>query len=147
MQVPYADLESLAGQEIGVTAWTVLSQDRVNAFADATGDHQWVHVDVDRATREIGGPIAHGFLTLSLLPALGSKLLEIPGAKQVLNYGVNKVRFPSMARVGCSVRLHQTCMSVSNRSGGKQLVSNCTIEIDGEARPACVAETIILVFG
>jgi acyl dehydratase len=147
LSVAYRDLETLAGREIGATGWQAVMQEQVNAFAEATGDRNWVHVDLERAKREIGGPIAHGFLTLSLLPALGGQLLAIPDATRVLNYGVNKVRFPGMARVGCSLRLRQTCVSVCERAGGKELISSCTIEIDGEGRPGCVAETIILVFG
>ena len=99
-EIAYADLKSLEGQEIGISDWLLVDQDRVNKFADATDDHQWIHVDVERATREIGGPIAHGYLTLSLIPNLGADLLHVTGVTRGINYGSNKVRFTGMVRVG-----------------------------------------------
>jgi acyl dehydratase len=146
-KVSYADLESLAGQEVGVFDWHTIDQDRVNKFADATGDHQWIHVDVARATKEIGGPIAHGFLTLSLLPMLGSEVLRVEGTTRGINYGSDKVRFTNMVPVGSKVRLRQKCLSVEGKSGGKQMKMEATVEIEGQDRPALVAESITVLYG
>lgn len=146
-EVAYADIQSLVGQEIGVSDWLEVSQERVNQFAEATGDHQWIHVDVERATKEMGGPIAHGYLTLSLIPFLGAKLLKITGVTRGINYGSDKVRFTNMVRVGKRVRMRQKLLSAEPKSGGLQLKNECTIEIEGEDRPACVAETISVVYG
>ena len=140
------DLGKLVGQETGVSDWLQITQERVNAFADATGDHQWIHVDVERATREIGGPIAHGFLTLSLIPHLSAGMLPVRGVSRGINYGSDKVRFTSMVRVGKRIRLRQKLLAAEPKSGGMQLKNLCTIEIEGEERPACVAETITLLF-
>jgi acyl dehydratase len=145
--VEFKDVPGLVGQETGVSDWVEISQERVNKFAEATGDFQWIHVDVERATREIGGPIAHGFLTLSLIPFLSSGLLQINGVTRALNYGSDKVRFTSMVRVGKRVRLRQKLLSAEPKAGGLQLKSECTIEIEGEERPALVAETILVFFG
>ena len=145
--IPYADVESLAGQEIGVSDWFEVSQDKVNLFAEATGDHQWIHIDVERATREIGGPIAHGYLTLSLIPMLGAQILRVEGVTRGINYGANKVRFTGMVRVGKRVRMRQKLLSAEPKAGGLQLTNECTIEIEGEERPACVAETLSVIYG
>ena len=145
--VAYADIRSLVGQEVGVSDWTEVTQDRVNQFAEATGDHQWIHVDVERATREIGGPIAHGYLTLSLIPMLGAQILRVEGVTRGINYGCNKVRFTGMVRVGKRVRMRQRLVAVEDKSGGLQLTNECTIEIEGEERPACVAETLSVIYG
>jgi acyl dehydratase len=144
--VAFADVGKLVGQEVGVSDWVQIDQDRVNQFADATGDHQWIHVDVERATREIGGPIAHGYLTLSLIPMLSEGLMNVTGVTRGVNYGSNKVRFTSMVRVGKKVRLRQKLLSAEPKSGGLQLINECTIEIEGEERPACVAETISVIY-
>jgi acyl dehydratase len=144
--VEVKDLDGLVGQEVGVSNWLEITQSRVNEFADATGDHQWIHVDVERATREIGGPIAHGYLTLSLIPHLSAGLLPVKGVTRGINYGSDKVRFTSMVRVGKRIRLRQRLLGVEPKSGGVQLKSQCTIEIEGEERPACVAETLSLLF-
>lgn len=146
-KVAYADLESLAGTEIGVSDWHVIDQDRVNMFADATGDHQWIHIDVERATKEMGGPIAHGYLTLSLLPMLSGEVLNVSGVSRGINYGSDKVRFTNMVRVGSKVRLRQKCKSVVEKSGGKQMIMESTVEIDGQDRPALVAEAISVLYG
>ena len=147
MDVDYKDLPSLVGQETGVSDWLEISQARVNQFAEATGDHQWIHVDVERATREIGGPIAHGYLTLSLIPFLGAGLLNVKGVTRGINYGSDKVRFTNMVRVGKRVRMRQKLIGAEPKSGGMQMRNECTIEIEGEDRPACVAETISIVYG
>jgi acyl dehydratase len=144
--VAFADVGKLVGQEVGVSDWVQIDQDRVNKFADATGDHQWIHVDVERATKEIGGPIAHGYLTLSLIPMLSAGLMNVTGVTRGVNYGSNKVRFTSMVRVGKKVRLRQKLLSAEPKSGGLQLINECTIEIEGEERPACVAETISVIY-
>jgi len=139
---------NLAGQEIGVSDWVEISQDRINAFAEATGDHQWIHVDVARAAKEMPGgkTIAHGYLTLSLIPWLAGGLLRIEGVTRGINYGSNKVRFTNMVPVGSKVRARQKLLSAEARAGGLQLISEVTIEIEGQQRPACIAETISIIY-
>ena len=140
------ELSDAVGEELGSSDWLTIEQDRVDAFADATGDHQWIHVDVDRAKDgPFGGTIAHGYLTLSLIPYLGSQVfaLETPGAK--LNYGVNKVRFPNPVRVGARIRNTVSVGEVTDLPSGKQLVLKHVISIDGEDKPACIAETVVLL--
>jgi acyl dehydratase len=144
--VEIKDLPGMIGQEVGVSDWLLVDQDRVNLFADATGDHQWIHIDVERATREIGGPIAHGYLTLSLIPHLSAGLLPVKGVTRGINYGSDKVRFINMVRVGKRVRLRQKLIGAEPKAGGMQIKNECTIEIEGEAKPACVAETISVVY-
>jgi acyl dehydratase len=142
----FEEIEAVAGQEIGTTDWVEITQERVNQFADATGDHQWIHVDVEKAKDgPFGGTIAHGYLTLSLVPWLGSMLfsLQTPGAK--LNYGVNKVRFPNPVRVGSRIRSRVTINAVVDIPAGKQLTVGHVIEVEGEDKPACVAETVVLL--
>lgn len=146
-EIAFSDLETLAGQEVGVSDWHVIDQDRVNMFADATGDHQWIHVDVERAKKELGTPIAHGFLTLSLLPMLGSEVLRVSGTTRGINYGSDKVRFTNMVPVGSKVRLRQKCLSVEPKAGGKQMKMEATVEIEGQERPALVAESITVLYG
>lgn len=144
-----AGLEALAGQEVGASDWLTITQELVDRFADATFDHQWIHCDVDRARREspYGGPVAHGFLTLSLIPGFRSRILTLTGVSRVINYGVNRVRFPNAVRVGARVRGVQTIRTVERTaSGAARVVSGFVIEIDGESKPACVAETVMLVF-
>ena len=145
--VEFSDLAGLVGQEVGVSDWLEITQERVNQFAEATGDHQWIHVDVERATREIGGPIAHGYLTLSLIPFLGAGLLNVKGVTRGINYGSDKVRFTNMVRVGKRVRMRQKLIGAEPKAGGMQLKNECTIEIEGEERPACIAETISVIYG
>jgi acyl dehydratase len=140
------ELAALAGEELGTSDWLEIDQDRVNRFADATGDHQWIHVDVERAAAgPFGGTIAHGYLTLALVPFLGSQVfsLETPGAK--VNYGVNKVRFPSPVRVGSRIRSRVTLGQVTDIPAGRLLTLRHTIEIEGEDKPACVAEAVVLL--
>ncbi len=145
----FATLPSLAGSEIGVSDWLTVDQNRINLFADATGDHQWIHVDTERATRELPGgkTIAHGYLTLSLIPAMTEGLMEIEGLTRVINYGTDKVRFTAMVPVGSRLRARQKLLRAEPKGGGLQLVSEVTVEIEGEKRPACVAEIIMLVYG
>jgi acyl dehydratase len=142
----FEDIESAAGEEIGTTEWVEITQERVDQFADATGDHQWIHVDVEKAKQgPFGGTIAHGYLTLSLVPWLGSQVftLDTPGAK--LNYGVNKVRFPSPVPVGSRVRAKVSVGEVTDVPAGKQLTLKYVVEIEDQDKPACVAETVVLL--
>ena len=145
-KVEYSDLPRLAGEEMGVSEWLEISQERVNKFAEATEDFQWIHVDVDRAEREIGGTIAHGYLTLSLIPLLGQSVMEVQGVERALNYGSDKVRFVNMVKVGRRVRMRIKLLAVEPKGGGLQVKAENTIEIEGESKPACIAETITLYF-
>jgi acyl dehydratase len=144
---PFADLESIVGQEVGVSPWHQITQSQVNKFAEATGDHQWIHVDVERATKELGAPIAHGYLTLSLLPMLSAQVMRVEGVTRGINFGCNKVRFTNMVPVGSRVRLKQRCLKVEERAGGKQMTMESTIEIEGKDRPAAVVEAISIIYG
>jgi acyl dehydratase len=142
----FDQLSEAVGEDLGTTDWLEVTQERVDAFADATGDHQWIHVDVERAEEgPFGGPSAHGYLTLSLIPQFTPELfsLETPGAR--LNYGLNKVRFPNPVKVGAKIRATAQIAEVSDVPTGKQMVTRYTIEIDGESKPACVAETVVLL--
>jgi len=139
-----AELPSLQGQELEASPWIEVTQERVNTFADATDDHQWIHVDVERAKKEspFGGPIAHGYLTLSLLIPLWSHVLTVVDASSVVNYGLNKVRFPAPVPVGGRIRLTATLTDVTDVPGGLQITASAVIELEGSAKPACVAEPI-----
>ncbi len=139
------ELKSLVGQEIAVSDWIEISQERVNTFAEATGDHQWVHVDVERAKREspFGGPIAHGFLTLSLLPKLMENAIKMTDVKMGLNYGLNKVRFPAPVLVGSKLRGRFKLLEVEDITGGAQVIFEVIIEREGSDKPVCVAESIM----
>jgi acyl dehydratase len=142
----FEEIEAATGEEIGTTDWVEITQERVDQFADATGDHQWIHVDVEKAKDgPFGGTIAHGYLTLSLVPWLGSQVFELdtPGAK--LNYGVNKVRFPNPVVVGSRVRARVSVGEVTDIPAGKQLTLKYVVEIEGQDKPACVAETVVLL--
>jgi acyl dehydratase len=142
----FEELTEAAGTDLGTSDWVTIDQRRVNQFADATGDHQWIHVDLERSKEgPFGGTIAHGYLTLSLVPWLGSQVftLRTPGAK--LNYGVNKVRFPAPLLVGKRIRLHVAMGEVVDIPSGKQITVHHTVEIEGEQKPACVAETVVLL--
>jgi acyl dehydratase len=138
------ELKALIGQEVAVTGWVDVSQERVNMFAEATGDHQWIHLDVERSRREspYGGTIAHGFLTLSLLPTLMESAVSMPNCKMGVNYGLNKVRFPAPVPVGSRVRARMTLLEVEDIEGGAQIMWKVTIERDGGDKPVCVAESI-----
>ena len=141
-------LTELVGQELGVSSWMEIDQERVNLFADATDDHQWIHVDIERANREspFGGPVAHGFLTLSLLPPLKADVYKVEGVTTQVNYGLNKVRFVAPVLVGSRVRARITLQSVEPRGDGRYMVCNdITIEIEGKDRPACKAEGLTLL--
>lgn len=143
------ELQRLAGLEVGASAWLTVTQELVDRFADATFDHQWIHCDVERARREspYGAPVAHGFLTLSLIPGFRSQILSIGGVSRVINYGVNRVRFPNAVPVGARVRGVQTIKSIERVTPDSvRVISRFVIEIEGETKPACVAETVTLVF-
>ena len=138
------ELKSLIGQHIGFSDWLEVTQERVNLFADATGDHQWIHIDPERAKKEspFGGPIAHGYLTLSLGPVLMPQVLLTTGYKMGVNYGCNKVRFMSPVPVGARVRLGVTLLGVEDIPGGIQSTYSFSFECEGAAKPSCVAEVI-----
>ena len=141
--VAYADLPTLVGQNLGYSDWIDITQERVNTFADATDDHQWIHVDPERAQEgPFGGPIAHGFLTLSLFIPLWVDLLDVQGATTKVNYGLDKVRFVSPVPVGSRVRLTATVAEVTEAGGGLQVVVDGTIEIEGGTKPAVVARSL-----
>ena len=135
------------GEELGTSDWVEIDQERVDTFADATGDHQWIHVDVERAKQgPFGGTIAHGYLTLSLIPWLGTQIFTIrTGA--ALNYGLNKVRFPHPVRVDDRIRMTSRVVDLADHSAGKQLVLGHVIEVDGAPKPACIAETVVVLVG
>ena len=139
------DLIDLVGQQLGTTEWIKVTQEQVNLFADATGDHQWIHTDPQRAAKgPFKGTIAHGYLTLSLAPAVISEVLQIGEVTSALNYGLNKVRFPAPVRVGSQMRATVSVMSAQQKTSGVESVFELTYEIDGEKRPACVADVIVL---
>ena len=134
----------LVGKHLGYSDWVTVSQEQVNRFADATGDHQWIHVDPERATREspFGGPIAHGYLTLSLLPSLLPQILEVRGFRMGVNYGTEKVRFPAPVPVGSRIRAGATLDAATPFDGGVQLVMTVTVEVEGASKPSMVATTV-----
>ncbi len=142
-----AELKELIGQELGVSEWVEITQERVNAFADATGDHQYIHVDPERAKQTFfGGTIAHGYLTLSLIPYLGSlrggTRIDL-GGRMGVNYGLNKVRFPAPVPVGSRIRSRHKLVAVEEVGDrAVQMTSEVTIEVEGQDKPACVAETL-----
>ncbi|MEU9040566.1 MULTISPECIES: MaoC family dehydratase [unclassified Kitasatospora] len=138
------EIRAQAGTDLGHTAWREIAQPRVDLFADATDDHQWIHTDVERArTGPFGGTIAHGYLTLSLLIPLWSELLVVEGVSMAVNYGLNKVRFPAPVPVGAKIRAHGAVVSVEDvKGGGVEVVVDLTVEIDGSAKPACVAQAV-----
>lgn len=136
-------LESEIGRHVGYSDWLEITQERIDAFAEATGDHQWIHVDPVRAAEgPYGATIAHGYLTLSLLPVLGAEVMEIRGFRMMINYGVDKVRFPAPVPVGSRIRAGIELTSLERKSSGVQLNSLVTVEVEGSGRPAVVAETV-----
>ncbi|MEN3305136.1 MAG: hypothetical protein V7603_1338 [Micromonosporaceae bacterium] len=140
-------LREAAGADLGYSDWVLVDQDRVNGFADATGDHQWIHVDVERArSGPFGGTIAHGYLTLSLVVPLMADLFRVEGVRMGINYGVNKVRFPAPLPVGAKVRAHGEVLSVEEVTGGVQVTNRVTVEREGGEKPVCVAETVVRLF-
>jgi acyl dehydratase len=144
-----AELPSFKGQTLGVSDWFEITQDRVNTFADATDDHQWIHVDVERANAEspYRGPIGHGFLTLSLFVPMWSQILVVTDATMGVNYGLNRVRFPSPVPVGSLIRLQATLVDVEEIQGGLQLIVDGIIERRGGDKPVCALQSVSRLYG
>lgn len=139
------ELAACQGELIGHSDWVTVTQDAVNLFADATGDHQWIHVDPERAADgPFGTTIAHGYLTLAMLPQLMHQIYRLEGVKLAINYGLNKVRFPAPVPVGSKIRAETSVVEVADAGGGAQQVTlSTTVAIDGSAKPACVAESVV----
>ena len=137
-------VRALVGQHLGTSEWLEITQERVDQFADATGDHQWIHVDPERAAKEspFGGPIAHGYLTLSLLPMLASQIIQITGFRLTVNYGTEKVRFPAPVPVGSRVRGSAVLDAAEPIEGGLHILITLTVEIEGGSKPAMVATSV-----
>ena len=137
------ELKKLAGSDLGTSEWIEVTQERINTFADATGDHQWIHVDPEKAAEgPFGAPIAHGYLTLSLFIPLFTELLDVQGVTTKVNYGLNKVRFPSPVKVGSKIRLVGRLADVEEVAGGVQVTVDGTIEIEGAPKPAAVLQSL-----
>ncbi|MET8080819.1 MaoC family dehydratase [Streptomyces sp. NPDC005303] len=137
------ELKKLAGSDLGTSEWIEVTQERINTFADATGDHQWIHVDPEKAAAgPFGAPIAHGYLTLSLFIPLFTELLDVQGVTTKVNYGLNKVRFPSPVKVGSRIRLVAKLTDVEEVPGGVQITVDGAIEIEGGAKPAAVLQSL-----
>lgn len=142
-----AELKSLIGEHLGYSPYMEITQERVNLFAEATGDYQWIHVDVERAKAgPFGAPIAHGYLTLSLGPVLYPQVVRVDGFSMGVNYGANKVRFPSPVPVGSQLRLGVKLLEVKDVTGGVEITLEFTFEVEGAAKPSCVAEIIFRLF-
>jgi acyl dehydratase len=141
-----AEFVAAKGEHLGYSDWHEITQEQVNLFADATGDHQWIHVDLERAKAgPFGGPIAHGYLTLSLLPILGQGIYRVEGLKMGVNYGLNKVRFPNPVPVGSRVRGGAELLEITEIAPGTQAVVKFVVEIENQTKPACVAEAVVLL--
>ncbi|MEU6081116.1 MaoC family dehydratase [Streptomyces sp. NPDC047108] len=137
------ELRSAVGEQLGFSDWLEIDQKRIDLFADATGDHQWIHVDPEKAAAgRFGTTIAHGYLTLSLLPVLVPQLMRVDGVRMGVNYGSNKVRYPSPVPVGSRVRATAKIAGITEVEGGVQLTTSVTVEREGSEKPACVAETV-----
>ncbi|MDQ3151155.1 MAG: MaoC family dehydratase [Actinomycetota bacterium] len=137
------ELTAAAGEQLGSSEWTTIDQQRIDRFADVTGDHQWIHVDPEKAAAgPFGKTIAHGFLTLSLLPDLVGRLYRVDGAKMGINYGMNRIRFPAPVPVDSKVRATAEVIEVTEATGGLQVILRCTLDIEGSEKPACVAEWV-----
>lgn len=147
-EVKFDDVKALVGKQLGVSDWHTVTQQDINAFADATRDHQWIHIDVQRAKKEspYKTTIAHGYFTLSLVPHFMSQIWKITGSRMGVNYGLNKVRFPAPVPVGAKIRARAELQEASDVDGGLQLVTKVTIEVQGAPKPACVAETVSRVY-
>jgi len=139
-EIDLADLPALVGRELGVSDWLAVDQARIDRFAEITGDRQWIHVDVERARREIGGPIAHGFLTLSLLPTLTTSVMHFQGVTRGVNYGFDKVRFLSPVPAGARIRSRHVLKAIEPKAGGVCVTQTCTVEIEGADKPALVCD-------
>lgn len=143
-----ADMKAYIGKPVGTSDWVAVDQPMIDAFAEATGDHQWIHIDVERAKKEMpgGSTIAHGYLTLSLLPRLSADVYRIRKTSRGINYGSNKVRFTAPVPAGSRVRLHQVLTAADDISGGVRLTFESTVELEGSPKPALVAEALVLAF-
>ncbi|GAA0671758.1 MaoC family dehydratase [Kitasatospora atroaurantiaca] len=145
----FPDLDAFAaakGERLGLSAWHTVTQEQVDLFADATGDHQWIHIDpAQAAAGPFGGTIAHGYLTLSMIPALSAEIFRVEGVSMGINYGSEKVRFPSPVRVGSRIRSSAELIDLRDVPQGRQAVVRHTVQIEGGAKPACVAETVSLL--
>jgi acyl dehydratase len=139
------EMKTLVGQEVAVSEWFDITQERINQFADATGDHQWIHTDVERARREspFGGTIAHGFMTIALVPAMMDSALTLADVKMGINYGLNKVRLPAPVPAGSRVRARLTIQRIEDIPGGAQVEWGVVIEREGGDKPVCVAEVLM----
>jgi acyl dehydratase len=137
-------LNQLVGEHLGYSKWHQITQEQVNLFADATDDHQWIHVDVERAKAgPFGAPIAHGYLTLSLVPSLLPEIMDVTGTAMTINYGLNKLRFPAPVPVGSQIRAGATLAQIEDVSGGVQITLDVAFEVEGGAKPVCVAEVVL----
>ena len=141
------DAKALEGKELGISDWVVVDQDKIEKFAIATGDDQWIHLDQNRAKRELpdGKTIAHGYLSLSLVPALTRNFIEVKGLKQMINFGSNKVRFYSVVNEGDRVRARGTLMEAKQRGSMIQLLSKITVEVENKTKPACMVEMLVFL--
>lgn len=142
------DAKALEGQEVGLSDWVVIDQHRIDQFAEATADHQWIHVDTDRAAREMpdGKTIAHGYLTLALIPALTAEFIEVENVARAINFGLNKVRFYTPVPVASRLRARAKVLQARRRAGALLLTGEVRIEVEGERKPACIAETLGMFF-
>ena len=142
------DARALVGEEIGLSDWAVIDQNRIDQFAEATTDYQWIHVDTERAARELpdGKTIAHGYLTLALIPALTGNFIEVENLTRAINFGLNKVRFYTPVPAGARVRARVNVLKAQRRAGALLLTSVVRIEVEGERKPACIAETLGMYF-
>ena len=142
------DAKALEGEEVGLSDWVVIDQTRIDQFAEATADYQWIHVDTERAARELpdGKTIAHGYLTLALIPALTAKFVRVDNLARAINFGMNKVRFYTPVPAGARVRARAKVLQARRRAGALLLTSEVRIEVEGERKPACVAETLGMYF-
>ena len=145
----FEELDAVVGQSVGHSDWVQITQEQVNRFAEATGDHQWIHVDVERARQgPFGGPVAHGFLTLSLIPLFFQSAFEVSAKRMGVNYGLNRVRFTDTVPVGSRLRAELTLKSSEAlEQGGRQLIWAVTVEREGSAKPVCVAESLVRLYG
>lgn len=143
-----AELKNALGEELGPSDWVKIDQERIDAFAKVTEDDQWIHVDLDRAAREMpdGKTIAHGFLTLSLIPHLRHQIWHVESVERGINYGLEKARFPAPVQSGDRVRMRQVLSSIEPLGDGYKLIFTCTVEIEGRPKPACVADTVSILY-
>lgn len=142
------DAKQLEGEEVGLSDWVVIDQHRIDQFAEATGDYQWIHVDTDRATKEMpdGKTIAHGYLTIALIPSLTNNFVQVENLARAINFGLNKVRFYAPVPVGARLRARATVLQARRRAGALLLTSEVRLEMEGARKPACVAEMLVMYF-